>query len=203
MSGKKKQLIAPESRKEKGKVGGVVVMVGAERLPPAIGAGWTAWVAVATTAHAVATATTTTTTIAAAVATSVATAAAKTAATAHHATGVGWALATTVGTDVLHGRRATTTATRATATATTESRSLASDGLEEAWNFLVGLLEKVDQVADDTTVAAVEEGSRDTRVTSTSSTTDTVDVVVDVGWQVVVDDMLNVGNIKADKIVST
>lgn len=155
-------------------------------LPPA-GATWTGWVAVATTAHA-ATTHAEATTGRAAVATATA---------AHHATTVGRTLTAAVGTDILHGRRTTpTTAATATTTATTKSRALTSNGLEEAGNLLVGLLEKVDEFANDTTVATVEEGGGDTSVSGTSSTTDTVDVVVDVGGQVVVDDVLNIGDIQ-------
>ena len=60
----------------------------------------------------------------------------------------------------------------------------------------MGLLQEVEQVPDDTPVAAVEEGSGDTGVTSTTRTTDTVDVVVDVGGQIVVDDVGDVGDIQ-------
>lgn len=86
--------------------------------------------------------------------------------------------------------RASTTAGAAT------ERALASNVLEEGRNLLVGLLEKVNQVANDTTVATVEEGSGDTSVTGTSSTTDTVDVVVNVGGEIVIDDVGDVWNIE-------
>lgn len=61
---------------------------------------------------------------------------------------------------------------------------------------MVGLLEEVDQVSHDAPIAAVEEGSRDTRVTSTAGTTDTVHIVVDVGGQVIVHNVRDVGNIE-------
>ena len=91
----------------------------------------------------------------------------------------------------------TTTATRATATSTTETSSFTSNVLEESWDFLIGLLEELNEIANDTTVATVEEGSGDTGVTSTSSTTDAVNVVIDISWKIVVDDVSNVWNIKA------
>ncbi|ROV91474.1 hypothetical protein VSDG_07154 [Cytospora chrysosperma] len=70
------------------------------------------------------------------------------------------------------------------------------DGLEEGRNLLVGLLEKVNQLPHDTPIAAVEERGRDTSVTSTAGTTDTVHVVVDVSGQIVVHDVGDVGNIE-------
>ncbi len=91
----------------------------------------------------------------------------------------------------------TAAATRgATATATTKASTLTSNILEEGWNLLVGLLEKLKEVTDDTTVATVEERSGDTSVTGTSSTTNAVNVVIDISWEIVVDDMGDVWNIK-------
>ena len=60
----------------------------------------------------------------------------------------------------------------------------------------MSFLEEFDQVSDDTTVATVEERSRQTSVTSTACTTNAMNIVVDVGWQVVVDDMIDVVDIK-------
>jgi hypothetical protein len=90
---------------------------------------------------------------------------------------------------------ATTTTTAATA-ATTEAGALTSDGLEELRNFLVGLLEKVEKVTDNTTVTTVEESSGNTSVSCTSGTTDAMNVVVDVGGKIVVDDVSDVRDIK-------
>jgi hypothetical protein len=53
----------------------------------------------------------------------------------------------------------------------------------------VSLLQELDEVANDTTVATVEEGSRETSVTSTASATNTVDIVINIGGKVVVDDV--------------
>jgi hypothetical protein len=54
---------------------------------------------------------------------------------------------------------------------------------------LISLLQEVNQITNDTSVAAVEESSGDTSVTGTSSTTDSVNVVINVGWEIVIDDM--------------
>ncbi|TFB02208.1 hypothetical protein CCMA1212_005838 [Trichoderma ghanense] len=73
---------------------------------------------------------------------------------------------------------------------------LTGDGLKEGRNLLVGLLEKVDELADDATVAAVEESGGDTSVSGTTGTTNAVHVVVNVGGKVIVDDVGDVGNIE-------
>jgi hypothetical protein len=57
---------------------------------------------------------------------------------------------------------------------------------------LVGFFEQLDQVPNDPTVAAIEEGSRETGVASTTSTTDAVNVVINVGRKVIVDDVSDV-----------
>jgi hypothetical protein len=49
---------------------------------------------------------------------------------------------------------------------------------------------------NNSTVATVEECGCDTGVSGTTSTTDTMDVVVNIGGQVVVDDVPHVGNIE-------
>lgn len=89
----------------------------------------------------------------------------------------------------------TATATTTAATSTAEGR-LTSNGLEEAGNLLVGLLEKLEELADDTTVATVEESSSNTGVASTAGTTDTMNVVINVGGEIVVDNVGDVGNIQ-------
>ncbi|CAH0053234.1 unnamed protein product [Clonostachys solani] len=75
-------------------------------------------------------------------------------------------------------------------------RALIPPSLEEGWDLLVGFLEELHKLSDDTTVATVEEGSGNTRVSSTTSTTNTVDVVVNVSRQVIVDDVGDIGDIE-------
>jgi hypothetical protein len=106
-----------------------------------------------------------------------ASAAAKTAAAAAHATNIASGSAATAAT-------ASTTSAAATAA---EARALTSDGLKELRDFLVGLLQQVEEVTNDSAVAAVEESSGNTSVSCTSGTTDTMDVVVNIGREVVVD----------------
>lgn len=88
---------------------------------------------------------------------------------------------------------AATTTTTATATA---ERGLAGNGLKEGRNLLVSLLEELKKLADDTTVATVEESSGNTSVSGTTGTTDTMDVVIDISREIVVDDVGDVGNIQ-------
>lgn len=56
--------------------------------------------------------------------------------------------------------------------------------------------EKLDQVANDVLVSSVEESSRGTSVTGTTGTTDSVNVVINVGGKIVVDDVGDVGDIE-------
>ena len=87
----------------------------------------------------------------------------------------------------------TTTTTAATATA---ERGLASNGLKEGRNLLVSLLEELKKLTDDTTVATVEESSGNTSVSGTTGTTDAVNIVINIGREIVVDDVGDVGNIQ-------
>jgi hypothetical protein len=98
-------------------------------------------------------------------------------------------------TNVTSSSAATAAATATTSTAATEARALTGDGLEELRNFLVGFLEQLDEVANNSTIATVEESGGDTSVSGTTGTTDAVDVVVNVGRKIVVDDVGNVRNI--------
>jgi hypothetical protein len=82
---------------------------------------------------------------------------------------------------------AASASTSATTTAAAKASALASNGLKELRNLLVGLLEEINEVSDNTTVAAVEEGSGDTGVSGTTSTTDPMDIVVNIGREIVVD----------------
>ena len=76
-------------------------------------------------------------------------------------------------------------------------RVLMNDGLEPTRDLLVCFTKKLDEVTDDVLVATVEEGGGTTGVTCTTSTTDAMNVVIDVGGKIIVDDMGNVGNIEA------
>jgi hypothetical protein len=105
--------------------------------------------------------------------------------------------ATAHATHVTGRRSATATATSSTTATSTKARALAGNVLEEAGNILVRFLEELHEVTNDATVATVEERSRETGVASTTSTTDTMNVVVDVGREVIVDDVGHVGYIKS------
>lgn len=95
------------------------------------------------------------------------------------------------------GSVGTTTATAATtATTATIAAALTGNTLQESGNLLVSLLQEVEQVTDNTTVATVEESSGDTSVTGTTGTTDTVDIVINVSGQIVVDNVSDVGDIQ-------
>ena len=57
----------------------------------------------------------------------------------------------------------------------------------------MSFLEQFDQITNNATVATVEEGSRETSVAGTTGTTNTMNVVVNVGRKIVVD---NVSDLK-------
>jgi hypothetical protein len=61
---------------------------------------------------------------------------------------------------------------------------------------LVGFLEQFDQVSTDAAVTSVVESGRDTSVTGSTSSTDSMGVFGNVGRQVVQDDVLDVGNVQ-------
>lgn len=60
----------------------------------------------------------------------------------------------------------------------------------------MGLLEDINELSHNTLVASVEEGSGNTSVTGSTSSTNSMDVIVDVSGEVVVDNVGNVGDIK-------
>lgn len=71
-----------------------------------------------------------------------------------------------------------------------------NDSLEPTRDLLVCLTKKLDEVTDDVFVTTVEEGSGTASVAGTTSTTDTMNVIIDVGGEVVVDNMGDIGNIE-------
>jgi hypothetical protein len=166
-------------------------------LPPRVTAG-ARWIAVAATITTAATtsigtasrrcvatlrSSAVTTSVAALRSTAPAAAAAAEATTSTHATNVtGSSIAT-----------ATTSTTAATTAA--KARALTGNALKEARNLLVGLLQKLEEVSDNTTVATVEECCRNTGVSGTTGTTDTMNIVVDVSRQVVVDHVSHIRDV--------
>jgi hypothetical protein len=104
-------------------------------------------------------------------------------------------------TNVTTSRRTATTAATTSSTATAaEAGALTRNVLQKAGKFLVSLFEQFDQVSNNASIATVEEGGGETSVTGTTSTTDTMDIVVNVGWEIVVD---NVGDIAGQMLASS
>lgn len=56
----------------------------------------------------------------------------------------------------------------------------------------MSLFQEFNHVSDNATIASVEECGRLSGITSTTGTTNTMDIVVDVGRQIVVDNMDNI-----------
>lgn len=76
------------------------------------------------------------------------------------------------------------------------SAALAGALVEPCGDFLAGLDQQIDELSGDVVVLVVEERRGQTHVTDTTGTTDSMDVLVDVAGQVVVDDQLDVGDIE-------
>jgi hypothetical protein len=94
-------------------------------------------------------------------------------------------------TNIAVGRASTTTTTTAatTAAAAAKAGAFTGDALEEGRDLLVSLLQQVEEIANDTAVATVEERGGDTSVSGTTGTTNTMNVVVNVGGKIVVYDV--------------
>lgn len=61
----------------------------------------------------------------------------------------------------------------------------------------MSFFEELDHVSDDTAVATIEESCRFPSITSTAGTSNTMNIVVDIGWKIVVDNVSDIGNIQA------
>lgn len=70
------------------------------------------------------------------------------------------------------------------------------NGFQPRGYLLVRLPEELDEITNDVAVAPIEEGSGDSDITRTSSTADTVDIVINVRRKIVINDVCNVGNIQ-------
>lgn len=70
------------------------------------------------------------------------------------------------------------------------------NSLEPRRDILIGFPEKLKKVPNNIPIPTIEESSGVTSVAGTSCTTDTMDVVVNVRGQIVVDNMRDVGDIK-------
>jgi type VI protein secretion system component VasK len=176
-------------------------------LPPRVAAG-ARWVAIASAIAAAAAAATTVASSSGRSVSSRSTAVAATVATLRSTSPAAAEAATTASTtthttDVTGSSAATATASATTTSATTatEAGALTSDRLEEGRNLLVGLLEEIQEVTNHAAVATIEEGCSNSSVSSTSSTTDPVNVVVNVGWKIVVDDVGDVRYVKSWKVL--
>jgi hypothetical protein len=73
--------------------------------------------------------------------------------------------------------------------------------LKEVGDFLLGLKQDLDEILADIFIAVVVEGSGLTLIADTSSTANAMDVLSDAlvlgRWEVIVDDVLHIGNIQA------
>mmetsp|Transcript_20121 Transcript_20121/g.41456 ORF Transcript_20121/g.41456 Transcript_20121/m.41456 type:complete len:499 (-) Transcript_20121:512-2008(-) len=87
-------------------------------------------------------------------------------------------------------------AATATASATTASATRGGHLVQPRRNNLIVLFKHVTKLADDTGVLFVDERKRATSVSGTTGTSNSVNVVVNVGWEIVVDHIGDIGNIQ-------
>lgn len=69
--------------------------------------------------------------------------------------------------------------------------------LQEARHLLVGFRQQLNQVRTNVAILVVEEARGNAQVAHSTSTTNTVDILLDIRWQIVVDDVFDVRNIQA------
>ena len=106
------------------------------------------------------------------------------------------AASTTLTVVAVSSATAATTSTTATTAAVSASEGvLVSDGVEPARNLLVCFTKKLEKVTDNVAVAPVEEGSRETDITRTTRTTDTMHVRLNRVRHLVVDNEADVLNV--------
>lgn len=70
------------------------------------------------------------------------------------------------------------------------------DGLEPGRDFLIGLPQELNEVANDVLVTAIEERSAHTNIAGTSRSSNTVNIIINIAGEVIVDDMGDVGDIE-------
>ncbi|KAH3662441.1 hypothetical protein OGAPHI_005693 [Ogataea philodendri] len=75
-------------------------------------------------------------------------------------------------------------------------RVLSGNDSQEVWNLLVGLAQDLNKILHNILVTSVDECSSNTSVSCSSSSTNTVNVVVNVIWQIVIDDVGHVWNVQ-------
>lgn len=105
---------------------------------------------------------------------------------------------TATSSEISGSTRSAAKAAAATTTAATTAtvRGLSRDLDEEIGNLLASFGQKRDHVFNNDLVVSVEERSGDTNVTSTTGTTDSMNVIINVRGQVIVDNVLNIGDIQ-------
>jgi hypothetical protein len=70
-------------------------------------------------------------------------------------------------------------------------------GVQPIRNLLLAFLHELDQFASNLLVFVGEKGSSQTIGSSTTSTADSVNVVIKVIWQIVVDDVLHIVDVES------
>jgi hypothetical protein len=68
---------------------------------------------------------------------------------------------------------------------------------------LIGLFQEINKITNNTTVATVEESSRDTSVSSTTSSANSMNVVINIGWEIVVDNMGDIRDVESLKTIQS
>ena len=63
----------------------------------------------------------------------------------------------------------------------------------------MSLFQELNHVSDNATIASVEECGRLSGITSTTGTTNTMDIVIDISWKIIIDNVSHIRYIKPTK----
>ncbi|KAH3676709.1 hypothetical protein OGATHE_001198 [Ogataea polymorpha] len=85
----------------------------------------------------------------------------------------------------------------ASSSATSANGVLSCNHSQKVWDLLVGLAKKFNQVFHNVLVSSVDKGSGDTSISCSSCSSDTVDVVVNIVWKIIVDHMSHIRDIQS------
>ena len=71
-----------------------------------------------------------------------------------------------------------------------------STSFKPFWNFLFCFYQQIQKITNNIWIFIIEEWSCKTDITDTSGTTNTMDIFINIGWQVEIDYMTNIWDIK-------
>ncbi len=64
----------------------------------------------------------------------------------------------------------------------------------------MGLFQELNHVSDNATIASVEERGRLSGITCTTGTTNTMDIVIDISWKIIVDNVSDIRDVQTSTL---